>query len=76
MTADDAHSVVKNALAGVNDLHTVPGLHDLRLADLNDTEREHALDALNALHNLDAALAERSEFETVEDPRRTRRGNE
>jgi len=69
MTADDAHSVVKNALAGTNGLESVPGLHELRLADLNDTEREHALVALNALHNLDEALAERSGFEGVEDPR-------
>jgi len=76
MTADDAHTLVRNALTGhgVND--ETPGLHELRLADLNETEREYALDALDALHRLDDALAERSGFVGVRDPRHTEAGVE
>ena len=66
MSVDDAHAIVRNALKGTDE--GTPGLHDLRLADLNGTEREHAIRALGALHRLDGALAERSGFDEVERP--------
>ena len=66
MTVDDAHAIVRNALQGADD--EAPGLHDLRLADLNKTERKQALKALDALHDLDYELAERSGFESLEKP--------
>ena len=66
MTVDDAHSVVIAALDG--DENGTVGLYDLRLADLNETEREHALDALAALQDLDAALAERSSYSKTDRP--------
>jgi len=67
MTVDDAHSLVRNALEGTegND-----GLHGLCLADLNETERERAVQALNALHALDESLGERSSLQSVDDPSR------
>lgn len=69
MTVDDAHTKVQAALEGVDDpVYADCGLHELRLAELNETEREHATKALRALHDLDAALAERSAFEAVGDP--------
>ncbi|WP_434521323.1 hypothetical protein [Halorubrum sp. AS12] len=67
MTVDDAHAIVRNALEGVDEGGT-PGLHELRLANLNETEREHAIRALRSLHQLDGALAERSGFAGVDIP--------
>ena len=67
MSVDDAHAIVRNALEGVEEEGT-PGLHELRLADLNETEREHAIAALKDLHQLDEALAERSELARVDIP--------
>jgi len=67
MSVGDAHAIVRNALDGVDEDGT-PGLHELRLADLNETEREHALRALKSLHQLDAALAARSELARVGAP--------
>jgi len=58
MSVDDAHAIVRNALEGADE--GTLGLHDLRLADLNDTEREYAIRALKLTHRLDEALAERS----------------
>ena len=70
MSVDDAHAIVRNALKGADEV--TPGLHDLRLADLNGTEREHAIRALGALHRLDGALAGRSGFEVVDRPSQER----
>jgi hypothetical protein len=66
MTVDDAQSTVHHALEGSEG--SFDGLHHIRLADLNETEREHALDAIHALHALDDALAERSGFKAVNRP--------
>ena len=74
MTVDDAHAIVRNALQGADD--GTPGLHDLRLADLNDSERKHAIRALGALERLDGALAERSGFEAIEQPAQAHYGGE
>jgi hypothetical protein len=67
MSVDDAHAVVRNALEGVEEGGT-PGLHEMRLADLNETEREHAIAALRDLHQLDEALAERSGHDRADIP--------
>ncbi|KDS91186.1 hypothetical protein FK85_05525 [Halorubrum saccharovorum] len=74
MSVDDAHTIVQNALEGADE--STPGLHDLRLADLNDTEREHAIRALGALHRLDGALAQRSGFVQIERPSQAHYGGE
>ncbi|EMA69163.1 hypothetical protein C461_03272 [Halorubrum aidingense JCM 13560] len=74
MSVDDAHSLVRNALQGADE--DTPGLHELRLADLNETEREHAIQALGALHRLDGALAERSGFAALDQPAQQRYGGE
>ncbi|GAB7010427.1 hypothetical protein [Halorubrum trueperi] len=66
MSVDDAHAIVRNALQGADE--STPGLHELRLADLNEAEREHAIAALRSLHQLDEALAVRSELHMVEIP--------
>lgn len=68
MTADDAYTIVSNALFGLsgNDADAFGGLTELRLSDLNSTERGYALEALDALDSLDDALAERSTFESAE----------
>ena len=66
MTVDDAHALIRNVLEGADE--GTPGLHDLRLADLNDTEREHAIRALRDLYKLDEALAERSEHQRADVP--------
>lgn len=68
MTVDDAHSAVIDALEGGDVGEEADGLFDLRLADLNDTERRHAVDALDALLDLDRALAERSSHERTDFP--------
>jgi hypothetical protein len=67
MSVDDAHAIVRNALEGVEEEGT-PGLHELRLAELSDSERKRARVALRALHDLDGELAERSGFEPLERP--------
>jgi len=67
MAVDDAHAIVRNALEGVDEGGT-PGLHELRLADLNETEREHAVAALKRLQDLDEAFAQRSGFDSVGRP--------
>lgn len=67
MAVDDAHAIVRNSLEGVEEGGT-PGLNELRLADLNETEREHAIAVLKDLHQLDEALAERSEHERADIP--------
>lgn len=74
MTVDDAHAIVRNTLQGAEE--NTPGLHDLRLADLNETERKHAIQALGALHRLDGALADRSGFASLERPSQERYGGE
>ena len=66
MTVDDAHAIVRNVLEGADE--GTPGLHDLRLADLNETEREHAIAALRDLYRLDEALAVRSEHQRANIP--------
>lgn len=66
MPVDDAHAIVRNALSGSDE--ETPGLHDLRIGDLNETEREHAIRSLRCLHRLDEALAERSDLKMVEIP--------
>jgi len=66
MSVDDAHAIVRNALKGADE--GTPGLHDLRLAELSDSERKRARVALRALHDLDGELAERSGFEPLERP--------
>lgn len=47
MTVDSAHAVIWNTLCGTE--VGAPGLHDVRLADPNETEREHASRGLGAL---------------------------
>lgn len=81
MTAHDAHLAVQAALGGSDVVGCgpdAPGLHDLRLADLNESEIEAAGKALHALHTLDAQLAERTGAGTVDRPSETsvNRGDE
>lgn len=66
--SDDAHDTVITALDGSGDEEEPAGLYSLRLGDLNDQEREHALDAIEALQELDKALAQRSSYPPTEDP--------
>lgn len=74
MSVDDAHTIIQNALRGTD--ATTPGLHDLRLADLNEYELEEALRALDVLHRLDEAFAERSTLDTVGRPSNERVGGD
>jgi len=66
MSVDDAHSIVRNALDGADE--GAVGLHDLRLADLDDSEQKRARAAIKTLHDLDQELAERSGFEPTGKP--------
>lgn len=61
MTVNDAHTSVLNALAWLDG--TAEDSDGLQIADLNESERPHAIRALSELSELDEALAVRSEFE-------------
>lgn len=60
MTTDDAHALVRNALAVLDG--TTEDSEGLGIADLNETERARAVEALRALKKLDGALAARSDI--------------